>query len=101
MHALAAPVEIVPPDLRDARQPQVAVAPNGSIHIAFGKMNLIYYVASTDGGKTFSEPVIVGELPKLALGMRRGPRIVATTKTLAISAISFQDGNLHGWFSQD
>jgi len=98
-----APVEIIPPDLRGAIQPQVAVSPAGAIHVVFGKKEsgAIYHVASTDGGRIFSKPVKVGELPKLALGMRRGPRIVATGNVLAVTVISHDDGNLHAWSSQD
>lgn len=96
-----APVEIVPPDLHGALQPQVAVAPAGRIHVTFGKGNAIYHTASLDAGRTFTKPAKVGELPKLALGMRRGPRIAATDKVLAITAISPTDGNLHAWASKD
>jgi hypothetical protein len=97
----AAPVEITPADLRGALQPQVAVAPAGRIHVTFGKGNAIYYTASLDTGRTWTKPVKVAELPKLALGMRRGPRIVASDKVLAITAISATDGNLHAWASYD
>ena len=96
-----APVEIVPAELQGALQPQVAVAPTGRIHVTFGKGSAIYHAASLDAGHTFTRPVQVGELPKLALGMRRGPRIVASDKVLAITVISSGDGNLHAWTSKD
>lgn len=101
--AFAKPVELIPDELRGAIQPQVAVAPAGAIHVVFGKKETgtIHHVVSSDGGRTFSKPVQVAELPKLALGMRRGPRIVATDKVVAISAISHGDGNLHAWTSSD
>ena len=97
----ATPVEITLADLRGALQPQVAVAPAGRIHVTFGKGNAIYHTASLDAGRTFTKPVRIAELPKLALGMRRGPRIVASDKVLAITAISPADGNLHAWSSKD
>jgi len=96
----AAPVDILPSALRGAAQPQVAVAPGGRIHIAFGKGNAIYHTGSADG-RVFSLPVKVAELPKLALGMRRGPRIVATDKVIAITAISHASGDLVSWNSTD
>lgn len=96
----AAPVEILPSALHGAVQPQVAVAPGGLIHIAFGKGNAIYHTKSADG-RVFSAPVKVAELPKLALGMRRGPRIVATDKAIAITAISHATGDLASWNSTD
>ncbi len=99
--SLASPVEIVSPEISGARQPQIAVAPGGRIHVAFGKDDTIYHVASEDGGQTFSAPAKVATLPKLALGMRRGPRISATDSTIAVTAISNSDGNLQGWISTD
>jgi hypothetical protein len=67
-------VEAIPPELRGAVQPQVAVAPSGRIHVVFGKDTAIYHTASANG-RSFSAPVKIGELEKLALRMRRGPRI--------------------------
>ncbi len=98
---LAVPVEIVSPEISGARQPQVAVAPGGRIHVAFGKDDTIFHVASDDGGRTFTAPTKIATLPELALGMRRGPRISATDSFIAVTAISQADGNLHGWNSAD
>ena len=96
----AAPVDILPPELRSAVQPQVAVAPSGRIHVVFGKDNAIYHTTSPDG-RAFSAPVKIGELEKLALRMRRGPRVTATDKLVLVTAISHADGNLHAWTSAD
>lgn len=97
---VAAPVEIIPPQLRGAVQPQVAVAPGGRIHVVFGKDNAIFHTASADG-RSFSAPVKIGALDKLALRMRRGPRISATDQIIVVTAISHADGNLHSWTSAD
>jgi hypothetical protein len=97
---IAAPIEITTPELRGAIQPQVAVAAGGRIHVVFGKGNAIYHTASADG-RSFSAPVKVAEVDKLALGMRRGPRITATDKIVAVTAISRTDGDLHTWTSSD
>ena len=96
----AAPVELIPPDFRGAVQPQVALAPGGRVHVVFGKDNAIYHTTSVDGS-VFSTPVKVGELDKLALRMRRGPRISATDKLIVVTAISHTEGNLHSWTSTD
>ena len=98
--AFAAPVEIIPPELRDAVQPQVAVAPSGRVHVVFGKASAIYHTTSPDG-RVFSAPVKIGELEKLALRMRRGPRVTATDKLVLVTAISHTDGNVHAWTSTD
>ena len=43
----------------------------------------------------------IGTLEKLALKMRRGPRVTATDKLVLVTAISHADGNLHAWLSAD
>ena len=96
----AAPLEILPPEWRGAVQPQVAVEPSGRLHVVFGKESAIYHTTSPDG-RTFSAPVKIGELEKLALRMRRGPRVTATDHLVLVTAISHADGNLHAWTSAD
>ncbi len=96
----AAPVEIVPAEWRGAVQPQVAVAPSGRVHVVFGKGDAIYHTSSADG-RAFSAPAKVGGLEKLALRMRRGPRVAATDGRLLVTAISHADGDLHAWTSAD
>src|SRR5450432_4403608 len=86
-HSIGAPVEIIPVELRGAVQPQVAIAPGGRIHVVFGKDTSIYHTTSADG-RSFSPPVKIAQLEKLALRMRRGPRLSATDKVIVVSAIS-------------
>ena len=95
------PVEIVPPELRGASQPQVAVSPKDEVYVAFGRNGSFYCAAALDGGKTFGRPVLVGSLEKPALGRRRGPRVAAGSHGVVISAISHADGNLVSWHSVD
>lgn len=97
----AASVAIIPADFHGASQPQVAVSAEGRVHVVFGKEGAVYHVASADNARTFSPPVLIGKLPKLALGMRRGPRIAASDKLITVSAISHDDGDLHAWNSND
>src|SRR5688572_22711696 len=99
--AFGAPVEIVPTALRGAQQPQAAMTSSGVVHVSFGRDGTIYCATSTNGGRSFLEPVSVGSLTKLAIGMRRGPRIVANDESVVISAISHADGNLVTWQSKD
>ena len=96
----AAPVRVVSETAPPAVQPQIALAPDGAIHVVFGRGNAIFHTRSRDG-RTFSPAVKVGSLEKLALGMRRGPRVCATEKTVAVTAISHADGMLHVWTSAD
>lgn len=100
--AAAEPIRIVShATIPGARQPQAAIDEEGVIYVTLGAGDSIYACRSADGGKSYGAPVHVGNLPKLALGMRRGPRIVATNKLVVITAISHEDGNLAAWRSSD
>jgi hypothetical protein len=98
----ADPVRVVgPPAVSNPRQPQAAVDESGTIYVAFGAEKSIYVSTSDDAGKTYSDPVRVDTVPGLALGMRRGPRVVAGDGVVVVSAIGHQDGNLLAWRSSD
>jgi hypothetical protein len=71
------------------------------VFITFGREGSIYCSVSTNSGNTFLPPSKIASLPKLALGMRRGPRIVASDSQVVVSAISHADGNLYAWNSRD
>ncbi|MDB6057531.1 MAG: hypothetical protein JWO95_1375 [Verrucomicrobiales bacterium] len=92
---------VVPKSFAGAKQPQVAVTVSNVGFVAFGKGNSIYVARSTNSATSFEPPQLVSTVPKLALGMRRGPRIVSTANAIAISAISHDDGNLYCWVSND
>jgi hypothetical protein len=93
-------IRITPVSLTGAAQPQLAVAPDGTIHAVFGAEGAVFHTRSTDG-HTFSNPVRIAALEKLALGKRRGPRVVASDDFVAVTAISHATGNLHAWTSTD
>jgi len=78
--------DLTPTGSGGGKQPQVAVAPDGTIYVVFGKDTSVYVTSSTDHGATFSAPVQVADVPKLMLGMRRGPRIAATSDRILVSA---------------
>lgn len=82
-------------------QPQAAVDEKGTIFVVFGAGDRIYCCTSTDVCKTFGKPVEVGMVPKLALGMRRGPRIAAGGGTVVITAIGHETGDVYAWRSTD
>lgn len=84
-----------------AQQPQLAFDPAGRLYVAFGATEDIYVCKSADQGKSYSVPVKVGHVAKLALGMRRGPRIVANENSVVVTAISHESGNLMAWRSED
>lgn len=88
-----------------SKQPQVAVDAAGRIYVAFGKENRLRCAVSDDGGKSF-RVATVGAVDALSLGMRRGPRIAATDRTVVVTAIGGKigkgrDGDLLAWRSDD
>ena len=98
----AEPVRVVPEGfVANPRQPQAAVDETGTVYVVFGAGDAVYCSKSTDRAKTFGNAIKVGSLPKLALGMRRGPRIVVRGDTVVVSAISHESGNLATWRSAD
>ncbi|MEK7271015.1 MAG: sialidase family protein [Planctomycetota bacterium] len=78
---------------KSGKQPRVAIAPNGTICVVFGRGIEIYGSTSTNGGETYSEPAKVGEAPKLMCGVRRGPQVAATRDALVVTAIG-EAGNI-------
>ena len=105
--AAGAPVRVTPPEGpdKDGKQPQAAVDEAGRIYIAFGVGSTVRLAVSTDRGATFQiRPV--GSTGSLALGMRRGPRVVATGDGVVVTAIGGQrgkgqDGDVLAWRSTD
>lgn len=87
--------------LLGAQQPRVAIDPAGHIYVVFGAAENIYVCKSVDQGKSYTDPVSVGHVAKLALGMRRGPRIVANENSVVVTAISHESGNIMAWRSED
>jgi hypothetical protein len=87
-------------------EPQIAIDETGDIHVTYGVDNRVYYCRSTNRGRSFETPMEVASVPHLSLGLRRGPRIVAKSSTLAISLIAGvqgkgRDGDLLVWYSSN
>ena len=56
-------------------------------HSPRGRSGELRVASSTDGGSTFTPATRVAALPKLALGLRRGPRLAVHGDRLTITAI--------------
>lgn len=74
------------------QQPQVAVDAQGSIHVVYGIGDLARYRRSDDGGKSFTKPVDLSAAHEMSLGMRRGPRISVSDKSICITVVSGKQG---------
>lgn len=88
----------VPPvnSIAKGEQPQVAMDTRGIIRIVFGLTDKILCVTSTDHGMTFSQPVAVGQVKDMHLGMSRGPQIASSANYSIITAVD-KRGNIHAF----
>ncbi len=72
-------------------QPQLA-AVGEQVYLVFGQGDLISVIRSSDGGETFGQPSSLPGSGKLSLGMRRGPRIAATSDAVLVAAVAGAKG---------
>ena len=77
-------------------QPQITIDQSGAIRLAYGNDDQIYYTTSTDEGETFSEPVVVGEVKEMHLGMTRGPQLASSRDYSVVTAMD-KKGNIHSF----
>jgi hypothetical protein len=82
--------------LAPGEQPQMTVDEKGLVRVVYGDKTKIYYSTSTDTGKTFSKPVVIGEVMKMHLGMTRGPQLASSKDYSIVTAID-QAGNIHSF----
>ncbi len=68
-------------------QPQLA-ATGDQVYLVFGKGDVISVARSMDAGNTFGAPTALPVHGRLALGMRRGPRIAATPRAVLVTAVA-------------
>ena len=80
-------VAVTPASTSTFKDPQIAVENDGHVYIAYGARDAIYVSVSRNMGKSYSAPILVGEVGKLSLGRRSGPRITAQNGKVTITAI--------------
>lgn len=78
------------------QQPQASVDTKGVVRVAFGFEDKILCATSRDNGVTFSDPVTVGVVVGMHLGMTRGPQIASSSSYSYITAIN-KEGNIHSF----
>lgn len=97
---------------RDApQQPQAVVDEAGTVHLVYGAGDTVFYCQSreagtSEAGTVWSKPVQAFQVPNQALGMRRGPRIAISGKSIVVTAIGGlkgkgRDGDVQAWRSSD
>lgn len=70
--------------IADGQMPNLVKDNEGNIHLVFGMGDSLLYAYSSDQGKSFSTPAIVGVLPELAASHTRGPQIANTINGLTV-----------------
>ncbi len=102
LSSAAEPVTVVSTEtISFPTQPQLAVVDDKTVFLAFAAVDSIYVCKSSDGGRSFASPLKIASLPKLALGRRRGPRVVADNMSVLVTAISHDSGDLTAWQSDN
>ena len=77
-------------------QPQITADAKGMIRVVFGREDKIYCATSSTGISGFSNPVLVGQVKGMHLGMSRGPQLASSKNYSVVTAID-KAGNIH-WF---
>ncbi len=99
-------ISIASGDANGPKQPQAAVAADGTVYVVFGSGEEVSFCSCTDNGRSFSKPAVVFRVPNLSLGMRRGPRITVFGDSMIITAIGGKqgkgrDGDVLAWRSNN
>jgi Neuraminidase (sialidase) len=75
------------------QMPNAIADGSGNLHIVYGTTDSIMYSVSSDKGKSFSTPALIGVIPHLAASHMRGPQIAATSNGVTVIA-SNRDGDI-------
>jgi BNR repeat-like domain len=77
-------------DAEAPKQPQACVDAKGVVHVTFGGGEQVYY-CSIEPDQSI-QPSVAFRIPNMSLGMRRGPRIAHSGKSIVITAIGGPQG---------
>lgn len=67
--------------------PQLAIDPQGTVRVIYGRGDTILAVSSSDRGQHFGAPVVVGTVPNMHLGNTRGPVIASSPRRTIVAAV--------------
>lgn len=77
-------------EIPNAAQPRLAATNAGRVYLAYGHANAVYVARSENAGTSFAPAVTVASVPKLMLGLRRGPRIAAHGEKVTVTFIAHE-----------
>jgi hypothetical protein len=72
--------------IANGQMPHLVIDEKGNLQLVYGAGDSIMYAYSSNGGQTFSAPLLISILPELAASHTRGPQIAATKKGLTVLA---------------
>ena len=84
----------------EGKQPQLTMDKAGTVRLVYGRSDSIFCMTSTDNGTHFSEPVFVGAVSNMPLGLSRGPQSATSGKYTMVTAIS-KNGTIHSFLLDD
>jgi len=76
------------------QQPQISTDNTGIMRVVYGRADSIFCSISSDKGSSFSKPTLVGVVPKMHLGMARGPQLASSAHYSVVTAMG-QGGDIH------
>ena len=75
------------------QMPNLTKDRKGKLHLVYGTGDSILYRYSDNAGKSYSTPVLISIVPKLAASHTRGPQIATTNSGLLVTACNYY-GNI-------
>ena len=75
------------------QMPALTKDSENNLHLVYGTGDSIMHAYSSDQGRTFSSPSLIGILPELAASHTRGPQLATTTNGLLVTACN-NSGNI-------
>ena len=80
--------------ISQGEQPQITMDNDGIVRVVFGEQDKILCSTSNDKGVTFSQPILVAQVPEMHLGMSRGP-LLANSSNYSVISAQDKSGNIH------
>lgn len=82
--------------IADGQMPSLINDKLNNIHLVYGNGDSILTASSTNQGETFSKPLLINVLPKLAAASSRGPQIAITESGITVLACN-KDGDIFSY----
>jgi len=77
-------------EIPQAAQPRLTTTTTGRVYLAYANGNTAYVARSDNAGASFAPAVAVATVPKLMLGLRRGPRVAAHGEDVTVTFIAHE-----------